>query len=298
MSKSLERRPVHRDITERDARILRFLWKWKVISTRALAAKFFPNALIQTAYRRLLRLAEAGFISSVEVNGRWQECWCLSSKGYKYIRPHLGDLVGEGFKSENPYHDCLATAFHLGEWLTHQPEYTQTFSEQQLRRIPVDLWEEWVPHSDSHRPDGYSLYFQGEQKIIVAFEAELTLKTKSRYESVVAFYDTHNTIQFVFWLVDSKVTLNSMKRTFESFHVREWSKHHFVLLSDFQVKGWRAPIIEGHFRGKAPADFLLHLPPTGLPLDTLQRGTQALLDTAKKPVIPKPLPLPANSENR
>lgn len=275
-------------ITERDVRILRYLWKWKTLSTSALATKFFPKVSPQGAYRRLIRLEDAGFIQAIDTTKYWQIIWVLTLKGFKRIRPFLGELSGEGFRSENNMHDHIATAFHLGEWLTHQPAYTQTFSEQQLRRIAPELWDEWVPKFDSHRPDGYSLYFQGEKKIVVAFEAELTLKDKRRYESVVAFYDTHSSIQFVFWLVDSKVTLNSMKRTFEKFHVREWSKHHFMLLSDFREKGWHTPFVTGQFQGKALADFLLPSGITKVSPGDLCGDTMALLNTAKKPVISKP----------
>lgn len=282
-------------LTQRDIRILRYLWKWKTLSTRALAVKFFPDVSAHGAYRRLIRLEDAGFIEAIDTTKYWQIVWALTARGFKRIRPLLGELSGEGFRSENYLHDHIATAFHLGEWLTHQPAYTQTFTEQQLRRISPELWDEWVPKFDSHRPDGYSLYFQGEKEVILAFEAELTLKQKRRYESVVAFYDTHTSIQLVFWLVDSKVTLNSMKHTFEKFHVREWSKHHFILLSDFREKGWYAPFVTGQFQGKTPADFLL---PSDIPRVSpgyLCGDTLALLDTAKKPVISELSKKPQNS---
>ena len=296
MISNLPKRKSNRlDVTDRDVSILKCLWKWKLISTMALAIKFFPEALVQTAYRRLLRLARSGYISFVQVNPTSGEGWTLTPKGYKVIRHLLGELKVDGYKSEYPHHDRLVSALHLGDWLTRQPEYTQTFSEQQLRRIPVDLWDDWLPKSDTHRPDGYSLLFYGEKETVVAFEIELWLKSKSRYEPLVAFYDIHSVIDTVVWLVDSKVTLNSIKRTFEGFQIRDMQKHCFILLADFHKLGWRAPFVSGKLLGKNLSDLLLHLPHTRATLGPLHGGTLALLDNSKKPILPDSYPAPAKS---
>jgi hypothetical protein len=286
MTTKLSKRKSNRlDITERDVSILKCLWKWKLISTTGLAVKFFPEASVRTAYRRLLCLASSGYLSFVQINHTFGEGWTLSPKGYKFIRHLLGDLKVDGYKSEYPHHDRLVTALHLGDWLIEQPEYTQTFSEQQLRRIPVDLWDEWLPKSDTHRPDGYSLLFYGEKEVVVAFEVELWLKSKSRYEPLVAFYDIHSSIDTVLWLVDSKVTLNSLKRTFEAFQIREMSKHNFILLPDFQRLGWRAPFVAGKHIGKTPSDLLLHLPHARATPGPRCGVTLPLLNNSKKPVL-------------
>ncbi len=185
------------EITERDYKILRSLWKWKALTTQALARKFFPDIKPLSAYRRLMLLETGGYIKCLQVDGRHKEVWSLSDLGFKSILPKLGELECVGYKSENIHHDYLATAFHLGEWLTHQPENSQTYSEQQLRRYAMDTWPAWVPQSNTHRPDGYSIYEVDNQRVITAFETELWSKTRHRYEEVVAFYDTQESIQFV-----------------------------------------------------------------------------------------------------
>lgn len=286
---------VHRDITSRDTSIMKYLWKWKLVSTAALSAKFFPNLSLQTAYRRLLKLAEAGYLQYSHINDASGDGWCLTPKCYKYVRHLLGDLRTEGFKSEYPHHDGLVAAFHLGDWLTNQPDYTQTFTEQQLRRIPVDLWDDWVPKSETHRPDGYSLMFKGEEPLVFAFEVELWLKSKSRYEPLVAFYDVQRSIHAVFWLVNSRVILNSLERTFKSFNIRDLAKHNFVVLEDFRRHGWAAPIVAGKYQGRSLADILLHLPPAKPPLRSLHGGSLALLNNSKKPVFPKSYAKPQKS---
>jgi hypothetical protein len=275
------------EITDRDYKLLRFLWKWKIVSTQGLAKKFYPEADPYTAYRRLLYLESDGYIGHYPVGRRFNDAWIIKEKGFNYILPYLGDLKSKGYKSTNYPHDFLATAFHLGEWLIHQPTNSQTYSEQQLRCYPEDLWPSWVPTSSLHRPDGYSAYQSADKQIIIAFEAELSLKAKKRYESIVAFYDGQPSINCVFWLVDSKLTLNAIRRTFQKFQVREWSKHHFVLLSDFKQKGWMASFIEGNLIGRSPANLLMHKTSTILTQNPLDCVTLSLLDSRRRPIISK-----------
>ena len=252
----------------------------------ALARKFFFDAEPFTAYKRLLILEKSGFIGSYPVKGRFNEAWILRDKGFKYIQPHLGDLRSEGYKSANYPHDFLSSAFHLGEWLVNQPENSQTYSEQQLRCYSEDLWPAWVPRSTMHRPDGYSVLQSKEKRLVVAFETELNLKTKHRYEKVATFYDSQTCIDLVLWLIDSRGTMNSIKKNFEKFLMRDLSKHQFILLSDFIKIGWMANIVEGSFRGKSPMDLLMHKTHTIPTQKSLACVTLSLLDTRRRPSIP------------
>src|SRR3989344_7063606 len=135
MAKTTRKKARNLQITERDYKLLRYLWKWKVLSTSAIAKKFFPEAKSVSAYIRLLRLEKAGFIESIPIDKRHFDVWAITAKGFRVIQSQLVDLAHQGFKSENPYHDYIATAFHLGEWLTNRPPYGKMFSEQQQRRI-------------------------------------------------------------------------------------------------------------------------------------------------------------------
>lgn len=271
-------------ITERDYKIFRFLWKWKILSTAALARRFFRNSKILSGYRRLRRLEANGYIKSIRYEERCDEVWMLTDKAFKLIVPTLGELEHKGFRSEHVYHDYLVTAFHLGEWLTLQPDNTRNYSEQQLRRYHPDVWPDWIPRSSIHRPDGYSAIQKNEGRSIIAFEVELSPKAKHRYEAVVAYYDGHESIQIVLWLVDSATTLKAIRKAFESAQIRSLDKHHFILLSDFQKTGWMSKLVGGRFSGQTPLD-LLTSEPLSYPSDSLQHAdTFALLDSRKYPV--------------
>jgi hypothetical protein len=283
MLKSTEPKIFNLSVTDREYAMFKFLWKWKALSTRALSKRFFPKANPYSTYIRLMRLYEAGYIEPIEVEGKGKEVWSLTKKGFLKIRSKMVELALDGYKSENYYHDFLATALHLGEWLTDQPESTQTFSEQQLRRIPEDLWPEWIPRSSIHRPDGYSKVTGSVQNITVAFEVELSAKTKNRYEKTVAFYDSQKNINLVLWLVNSEGVYQAMKRAFEKYYVRDWHKHHFLLLSDFRKKGWMAPFIEGQLKGKSIANILVYKPATKSLQNRYVCSVYEMLDSKKRP---------------
>lgn len=278
-----QKQKVKRQITERDYRILRLLWKWKAVSTMAIAKKFFPEVQPLSCYRRLQYLESDGYIKSAPVDGRFFEVWCLSDKGFRYIRPKLGELESAGYRSESVDHDFIATVFHLGEWLTRQPPQARTYSEQQLRRIHPDLWPSWVPKSTLHRPDGYSLDYRGSSPLIYAFEAEISVKAKCRYESVVAFYDSEASVSAIFWLVSSPGELKAILSAFQKFQIRDLGKHHFLFLKDFKAKGWAAPFVEGTQKGKT-LEHILH--PEGVTMASQwHRGQDvlSLLANRKRP---------------
>lgn len=284
MENNTKKRKTNHVATDRDLLIFKFLWKWKAVSTRAIAKKFFPDATPYSAYIRLTRLHKVGFIEPIQVEKKGQEVWALSKKGYLKIRPRMVELSVDGFKSENYYHDYMATAFHLGEWLTDQPKSAQTFSEQQLRRIPLELWPNWIPQSNTHRPDGYSHFANSNKNYTAAFEAELSAKGLARYERTIAFYDGQAEIHFVFWLVDSIGIYNLIARAFEKYHGREWQKHHFILLGDFRQKGWTSLFFGGQYKGKSLAGILGYNTPTKPLQNCYGSSVSELLNNQKRPV--------------
>jgi len=273
-------------ITDRDYKILRYVWKWKALSTNALAIKFFPEATSLTAYKRLLQLGQANYLKAMFVNeSSNQQVWGLSTKGFQHIEQYLGELRIKGFKSANPTHDYLATAFQLGEWLLHQPDNTQTWTERQLLCVSPELWPFWVPRSQTHRPDGFTAFNRNNSRYVVAFETELNVKSTSRYEPVVAYYDSQDDINFVFWLIESLGNYNSIESAFKKFSMRKLSKHNFILLKDFKKYGWLSPFSVGEFKGKTLLNFLGARPHSSPGLASVHGVSLRLVNAQKKPII-------------
>lgn len=261
--------------TERDYLILKSLWKWKLLSTTAIATKFFSKAKPYSAYIRLLRLQKSRILEFIRIE-QGTGAWSLAPLGFGMIRGDMVELEQSGFKSENTRHDHLVTAFHLGEWLVAQPSDTQTFSEQQLRRISKELWPPWIPQSDLHRPDGYTRFIEGSTSIVIAFEVELHFKGNSRYDKHTVFYDSEENVSLVLWLVRSEAMIEAITRALVQHNCQNVAKHQFITLRDFQTKGWEAQVAVGSHRGRT----LLEVLPQ---IAIAKQCCNDLLNTKKRP---------------
>lgn len=274
-------------LTHRDNRILKYLWKWKVLSTHAIATKFFPEANVETAYKRLMLLKGKKFLKPLSVDENCKQfVWGLSSKGFKQIEQYLGELKIKRYSSSSPEHDHLATALHLGDWLLYQPPDSQTWSEQQLNCISKELWPSWVPKSELHRPDGLTAFNSNGRRHMLAFEAELHVKAASRYESVVAYYDSHDEIENVVWLVSTVGNSKSIQSAFQKHGMHKISKHSFVLLDEFRRLGWKARLISTDKNKKTLTDIIISVTQTNPRQIPDGSPTLQLLSAQKRPVLP------------
>tara|TARA_B110001454_G_scaffold122549_1_gene114451 strand:+ start:42159 stop:43028 length:870 start_codon:yes stop_codon:yes gene_type:complete len=278
-------------ITERDFLILKYLWKWKLLSTKAISIKFFPNSNDDTAYKRMMLLTKAGYLKPRYVNDESprgqirQQVWGLNRKGFHRILQYLGELKIKGYFSSNSTHDYLATSLHLGEWLLRQPPDSQTWSEQELNSIPTELWPNWVPKSDLHRPDGFTAFNYKNRRHVLAFEVELHVKSSARYEAIAAYYDSCEEINHVIWLVKSIGNYKSIKKHLNKHGLRNTDKHRFLSLKEFEKHGWNSNFIDCANVTLKLQDLIITLPPTTPRQSPPGLLTLDMLNARKRPKI-------------
>jgi hypothetical protein len=232
--------------------VLVFLWKWKFATTAVLCFRFYPTLTPHSGYKKLLRLKKLGLIQFTADPLAENFFWALTKKGFYAIKHLLPVLEDDGYRSEHMAHDCLVASFHLGDWLMGMPKGALTFSEQQLRRYFVKDYPSWLPQDRSHRADGYS-YVQG---MSVAFEVELNKKPDSCYYAVSQFYDTHDNVGKILWLVPTPTMAASLQSCFVRASCRKIEAHNFVLLPHFEKLGWAARVSYGAESGKPVAEIL------------------------------------------
>jgi len=256
------------------------LWKWKLLTTAAISARFFPNRYRSRAYNRLQDLKKHGLIEQRCDERGIRHHWVLTRRGYGAVRSALPDLKEDGFKSEYPEHDALVTAFHLGDWLLGSPGGVRFFSEQQLRRLELREYPDWVPRTEVHRPDGYWGFSMGGAIVPVALEVELTRKSNQEYEDVGFFYDEQERVERVLWVVPTKaaadrIQANIIKAARARAHI-----HDFVILGQFRERCWDALIFQGPDQHQTVIELLSRL--AGHPRKS--NGTQPELSPAR-PVL-------------
>lgn len=269
-------------LTERDLKILTFLWKWKVVSTSALSQKFFSTRNI-ICYNRLLLLSKAKFVRLEYLPAYRGWLWTLSPKGFETIHPTLPPLREVGFKSENLSHDFLVTAFHLGEWLTSHPVTVAMYSEQQLRRVDPEYYPPWIPRNAFHRPDGYIGSQKDHSISLIPLEVELSSKRLSDYKGVAEFYSDMTEAKLILWLVPSPAFAKRLEKILNPSHFAI-QKHNFVTIPSFLKSGWETPIGYGPDSGHSIRDILFKITHEKPMKPSTNLMTHSLLDLRKTAV--------------
>ena len=266
-----------RNLNQRDRELLHFLWTWKVATTAALTQRFFSDRSPHTAYKRLWELESSKYILAVSDFQTNHHVWTLTKLGFHIVRRDLPALREDGFRSENISHDLITSAIHLGGYLLGTPTDVALFSEQELRRLHLEFYPDWVPRSELHRPDGYWRVPVGNPMATVALEVELSRKKTVQYEIVADFYASYPAIIRVLWLVARP----SMGMLIHDKIGKALSNspmiHNFVSLPKFLKSGWTAVIEHGPEQGK-PITTLLG---RKSPASPLLLGEKLLLDTRK-----------------
>lgn len=231
--------------TLRDRKILTFLWRWKLVSTAALYARYFASAKPMAAYNRLKKLENSGLVRQELIHHSTQFAWAISRKGFNFIKEDLPQLKRGNFKSDAPYHDALVTAIHLGEWLVDVPGGVKSFSEQQMKTYFPEHYPNWLPDIESHRPDGFWCISRGGSNKVTALEVQRSAQSKGWWESVQAFYDLSTGIDQVIWVCESSHGIKTLGQKFCMGAQGDRPKHFVFSLKDLFDKGWTAPSLFG-----------------------------------------------------
>ncbi len=220
--------------------LLQFIWRWKLLSTAAICAKFFPLLKPYSAYQRLNRLERNGFIKAVRSSIDSEQTWTLTAKGFSIVKEMLPELKESGFKSEKIDHDQIVTAVHLGEQIFDCRPDIISFTEQELRRYDPEFYPRQIPKTKIHRPDGYWIASNGSQSKLIALEVELSSKKDSDYESVAMFYSDRIEVCDVIWIVNNIRFATRLESILKDTDSDRKVRHSFFILSDIKAHGWGA----------------------------------------------------------
>ncbi|MGK5085738.1 hypothetical protein WDW37_20810 [Bdellovibrionota bacterium FG-1] len=274
--------------------LLKFIWKWKVVSTAGISLRFLSHMKFPTApYDYLRKLREAHYIVSTSAGEQGRGyLWTLDRAGFEAIRPSLPELREVGYKAEYREHDWLVSAFHLGEWLVQSPAGVQTFSEQLLRRLEPEHYPAWVPKDRGHRPDGYWHRMDKGTIRTIALELELNRKKATAYQGVGSFYGESAQVGRVLWVVPALSDAVFIQNNLNKGPGSRSDIHSFVMLDSFLKDGWSGLITQGPGKGLSVESFLskaLGVSPEASATPTRIRGvTMALLNTRLKRIQSAP----------
>ena len=298
VSETVRTRYTKTRLAEREIKILIYLWKWKLVSNAAIAAKFFDGLSDVRAYNRLRDLKRAGLIKMDDDDEHRHFAWTLTAKGFSTVRKYLPGLREEGFRSEAFYHDLLVTAFHLGDWLTSPPKTVRFFSEQELRQSMAVEFPQWVPAVDVHRPDGYWGFETDGAMAPVAIEVEINRKDPSAYFTVAEYYADYENVRRIFWLVPTQKIAAWIQTKLSEALSTKANKHNFIVINDFLKNQWQASICLGPERNRTVRATLLTLARETAENCPRKFSSAKLLETRKSFVRPAACEKSAPTPNR
>lgn len=227
-------------MSDRDNKILHFLWRWKLASTASIHEAVCHPQTPYSTYKALERLEKYKLIQTENTFEQNFSSWTLTDRGFESIRGSLGDLIEEGYKSENHWHDRNVVALHLGEWASHPFPIVSFFTEQEMRRRSVESYPAWVPKTKDHRPDGYTRIQSADGDVVLAMEAELWPKALSVYETTLKFYQLMRGVHQVYWLTGSDLVREQILRARDCIKEKTENLHVFVAMDDYFKNGWDA----------------------------------------------------------
>lgn len=230
-------------MSDRDNKILHFLWRWKLASTATIHEAVCRPQTPYSTYKALERLARNKLIQTQRTYEQNFSSWVLTDKGFESIRASLGGLSEEGFKSENHWHDRNVLALQLGEWVTYPFPIVSFFTEQEMRRRSIDYYPSWVPKSKEHRPDGYTRIQTTDGDVVLAMEAELWPKSVNIYEATLRFYQLTRGVHRIYWLIANADIKAQILRARDCIEEQTDSLHVFVDLDDYKKNGWDAQVL-------------------------------------------------------
>jgi hypothetical protein len=213
---------------------------------------------MSSCYQRLNLLEKNRYIDSFCSIDAKNWFWQLTDKSFKLLKLKDLHLEQVGFKSEHKYHDLLVTLFHLGLWNTFQNENSDIFTEQELRRVNLESFPDWVPRTRMHRPDGWlktNLDLK-DNSALIAIEVELNLKERSSYESLGEHYSDYLGVGRVLWVVRTETDAKFIYKNLQLKSYTKASEHSFIILSQWRNHLWQTPIFLGKDQGLKLQDIL------------------------------------------
>ncbi len=261
---------------------LRMLWRWKLLSTSAIHRLAYDKRSVYGCYIRLLNLQDKNFVIST---GSWDQktiVWHLGEDGYQALSTQFKVPVENGFRSENKDHDFWVSAIHLGEWINGEPDDCANFTEQELKKLALQDYPKWVPHTKEHRPDGWWKIGLGRhnRESLIALEVEISKKSPQDYSDVGAFYSNTIDVSQVIWVVRSESYKNYILTHLKKGSSTQASEHSFVLLDHYVQFQWQSQINGGKHQGKKLIE-ILKMP---MQLEVNQSWAKVALDIRKKPM--------------
>ena len=281
-------------ITDRDRKLLLFIWKYRISTFQTLRTVFFAQAKPSTAYDRLCCLRSGVYIRSAYLNGTHDLVWMLDKRGFEFLAERiLPELTAKTYKPQSGYHDLLVMSALLGEWLLVQPSGVGLISEVQLRTTDVQGIPAALKKDPGHYPDGIWMSSTGKERKGIGLEVEISGKTVDRYVQTCSFYTSQLFFDHVIWIVMDSGHAKQILDASEKYGIPRDGVHLFIGKRDFEKRIWQSHFLNQSMRHLSLSEFLnsklassnIHRHPVSYPVQGSMKGLQSLDESQSHPFL-------------
>lgn len=202
----------HLIITERDKKILYFLFENKIATRQEVHEFFFAKKSHKTANLRLRKLIKEEYISTSaeEIDGKFVRYLFVGKKGQEIVKFWKNQyLVGKIERSESINHDLELLS--LRYVLLRSPKIREYYTENVLQGVLEFKSDERLKYFVSLNSDAAMLIRLKVGDFYVALEYETFPKSDQRYEKKIRDYYNSN-ISFVIYVAKTQVLGNRLRQ--------------------------------------------------------------------------------------
>lgn len=218
-------------LTEKDRRLFRYLYRFKVASANQIKRDIFSDSLKQVVYRRLNKLVDYDYLlrTSFKKNG-FISAFSLSKKAFtNFIE--IGSEKAIELESGSIAHDIgLVDIWSI---ISEAVEVKTFFSENEIKSGTNDRLKKMEFLNHIH-PDGI-VEFQKKTNHLLCLEYEANWKRVSRYEAMFRNYYYHHEVSGVLYICREKSLLDRIKRIEKNFISNQESKFYYATLADLKT---------------------------------------------------------------
>lgn len=228
-------------LLSKDQAILKFLWRHRIATFKALKTIFYPEMSAQQAYYQLRRLRRGQFVKVDMIDGTKKTTWRLDLRGFQYLTANsLPALKTKGFRTYSPYHDLVVASALLGGWVNKCPSNVKIVTEQEMNALDLAFLPTEIRKEREHQADGIWIFQTGKERKAIALEVELSAKTDERYEQTCSFYASQLFFENVIWVVSDRTLAQRILDASQRHGVPREGLHLFVLQKNFERLGWNS----------------------------------------------------------
>ena len=201
--------------TQRDLKLLDFLAKYEVLSSKLIRESVYPKSAATNFFRRIRQLEKSKFIKRLGPMSNHSYVWVLDDKGKSVCGIEGRELF---INRANLEHDVIVAHVRM---VLEQFKVAKNYKPESLLRKEAQFKNtyHWSREDTIIVPDGMFEGIIANEERLLSLEVELSFKNRRRYHDLFRrYHETHDPVYLVWYLVKTKSMGERLQSCWNKFH--------------------------------------------------------------------------------